>query len=742
MNADLTQDLQLLSEIGRSILRASTDVEELAEVAFLEIARLIEADYFQLGVFRENDYQALIWVRDGNREPSPTFAIDPERESLIGWIRRTGQPLLIRDYELEAEKLPALPSYHSPDPPTSAIFVPLQFANRTLGIIAVQSRTPAAFDETQLQFLQLIALTIAPSLAATSLSADSEVLATRLYLMEEISRQLISLAPIQDRMLQVCNLLKQGLGYERIDLYQLADEEIILLATTHQQLTDLEESPPTCVLEALNTSQVQTDRELQAGQDQADDQAGPSLQVAVPLLAGEHRLGVLRLLSPAGQVPSEAQHALIEMIVTQLGIALLEDQNYAQHQEEAWITTVLLEVARHAAQPGDALGALQAVLQLATLLAGTDWAVLLLPMENQANLYVGPTAGLRKSETFALESSVLEVVSFGLLPPYAESNLPLPIELPEKLKTILQSESALALTMSDGQDLLGLLLLQGEQLSSKRMSLLAGIGHQVSLRLENSRLIEEAAARRSLERELDMAHSIQASFLPESVPLVPGWEVGIAWHVARVVGGDFYDFIPLPAGDDGTRIGLVIADVADKGIPAALYMALSRTLVRSVATALIDPAATLERINRLLISDTRADLFVSVFYGVWEPEIGRIRYANAGHNPPILHTPGMQTQIIRPHGMVLGVDPNLSYDNYEVELPPGNTFVLYTDGVTEAFDPQDQPFGLSRLESCLMGEADLLAQELADIITERVFAHQGQRDLSDDLTVLTLRRTA
>jgi sigma-B regulation protein RsbU (phosphoserine phosphatase) len=349
---------------------------------------------------------------------------------------------------------------------------------------------------------------------------------------------------------------------------------------------------------------------------------------------------------------------------------------------------------------------------------------------------------LRKPETFALESSVLDVGSFGLLPPFAESNLPLPVELPESLKGILQSESALALIMSDGQDLLGLLLLQGEQLSSKRMSLLAGIGHQVSLRLENSRLIEEAAARRSMERELAMAHAIQASFLPETVPLVPGWELGIAWHVARVVGGDFYDFIPLPAGDDGDRIGLVMADVADKGIPAALYMALSRTLVRSVATVLIDPAATLERVNRQLISDTRADLFVSVFYGVWEPKIGRIRFANAGHNPPILHTPGLQTQIIHPHGMVLGVDLDLSYDNYEVELSPGNTFVLYTDGVTEAFDPQDQPFGLSRLESCLMGEADLPAQDLADIITERVFAHQGQRDLSDDLTVLTLRRIA
>ena len=166
--------------------------------------------------------------------------------------------------------------------------------------------------------------------------------------------------------------------------------------------------------------------------------------------------------------------------------------------------------------------------------------------------------------------------------------------------------------------------MQDNPLPGIRPSLLAGIGHQVSLRLENARLVEEAALRRSLERELMMARNIQSSFLPEHMPKISGWELASAWEVAREVGGDFYDIIPLPSNSRGERWGIVIADVADKGIPAALYMALCRTMLRSVAQTHIMPAKTLEIVNQQLISDTRADLFVSAFYGVWEPASGII----------------------------------------------------------------------------------------------------------------------
>jgi len=747
MDPDLTRELDVLAEIGRSITRSATDLEELTEATFLEVARLFETDFFQLGLFKGDEYHPLIWVRDGSREKSRSFTIDPERSGLVGWIRQSGQPLLVRDYKAQADTLPAPPSYDAPDPPASGIFVPLQFAGATIGLIGIQSRKPGAFDERQLRLLELIGVTVAPSLASVALKGDTDLLATRVFLTEEIARQLISLGPIQERMAHIISLLMQGLNYEAIHLYVAHEGAIQLLAGAPPLESPAEGEPqvPDCARKAIESGELQFEQmpapEPAAGQpDPQQPDPAPSLRLAVPLRVSNHVLGALCLGSPAGGVPSQEQLDSIETVVTQLALALLEDRNYTQHQEEAWITTVLLEVARHAAQPGDPIAALDAVLQLATLLAGTDWAVLLLPATEGAGLGVGPTAGLRKSEAFDLSTLRVNPTDFGIAPPFTESEQPEPIQLPAVLSQVLKSDTALALVLSDGDDLLGLLLLQGERMSQKRLSLLAGIGHQVSLRLENTRLIEEAAARRSLERELAMARSIQASFLPEDVPGVPGWELGVSWQVARAVGGDFYDFIPLPPVDGGEQLGVVIADVSDKGIPAALYMALCRTLVRSVATELIDPGATLQRVNQLLISDTRADLFVSVFYAVWQPQAGRLWYANAGHNPPILFQPGTPARPVTPHNMVLGVDAGCRYESFELELQVGQGLVLYTDGVTEAFNHELQPFGLERLENAVLSQIGLPAQELAQAIAGRVIEFQEQRDLSDDMTILTLKR--
>jgi sigma-B regulation protein RsbU (phosphoserine phosphatase) len=287
---------------------------------------------------------------------------------------------------------------------------------------------------------------------------------------------------------------------------------------------------------------------------------------------------------------------------------------------------------------------------------------------------------------------------------------------------------------------MGLLLMEGGPLPGIRPALLAGIGHQVSLRLENARLIEEAAARQSLERELMMASRIQASFLPESLPILAGWELASAWEVAREVGGDFYDFIPLPPSDTGERWGIVIADVADKGIPAALYMALCRTMLRSVAQTHIAPSRTLEIVNQQLISDTRADLFVSIFYAVWEPAAARLTYANAGHQPPFLFKAGKRAELIREHGMVLGVMPDAKFSDRVLTMAPGELLVLYTDGVSEALNQNNELFGFQRLESLILSRENWDASAIASAIVERVVEFGGGRDFSDDLTTVTIRR--
>jgi serine phosphatase RsbU (regulator of sigma subunit) len=291
---------------------------------------------------------------------------------------------------------------------------------------------------------------------------------------------------------------------------------------------------------------------------------------------------------------------------------------------------------------------------------------------------------------------------------------------------------------------LGVLLLEALDMPGDRPALLKGIAHQISLRIENARLVEQVveqvSARRSLEREIAMARDIQTSFLPRTIPEYAGWDIGVTWQLARMVGGDFYDFFQLPDGPNGPRWAIVIADVADKGVPASLFMALSRTLIRSVAFSRVDPSQTLQRANDLIISDSQSTMFVSVVKGLWEPAIARFSFANGGHNPPILVLPEEEPRVMTQHGMVLGVREDEQYQTQVVELPPGSAIVLYTDGVTEAMNPRGEAFGANRLCATIHEQNDCTAQSLSDLIRQRVTEFCEDADLDDDLTTVILRR--
>ena len=206
------------------------------------------------------------------------------------------------------------------------------------------------------------------------------------------------------------------------------------------------------------------------------------------------------------------------------------------------------------------------MLQLTTLLAGAGWAWLLVADPESGRLAVGPSAGLRRADVQVLLSESFSESDFALGPSDAE-DLPRRVTLPPSLAKACAVPLAMASRLTDGRRLLGLLLVGAEEFKDRKVSLLGGIAHQVSLRLENASLVEEAALRRSLERELETARSIQESFLPLAPPEVPEWSVSAFWRAAHSVGGDFYDFIPLPAGANGPRWGLAIADVSDKGSP-------------------------------------------------------------------------------------------------------------------------------------------------------------------------------
>jgi sigma-B regulation protein RsbU (phosphoserine phosphatase) len=730
-------ELRALAALAQAVSGAPEDAAEVAEAAYIHTARLLPADFFQLGVFEGEAYRTLIWIRDGDRVRNREFTLDAAREGLVGWIRRTGQSLLVPDFSRE-ESLPAAPSYASDDPPASGLFVPLIVETSVIGVIAVQSRQRHAFRRREEALLRALAGSVATTLAAMSWRGEARARERQIGLLEDIARSLTPLRPMAATFPEVAELIAARLEATTVVVFEVSEGRLARVASTAGRAGPEVQPGDDVVSLAQNAvasmALVTRARDL----DTADHPSPrPTWECASPLRVQDRVLGVLYLSRRTGPF-LRADRRLVELVASQLALASLEAANFGQQQEEAWFTTVLLEIARHAAQPGDPEIALQAVLQLTTLLAGASWALLLTTDSAGMRFRPGPNAGLKRPVLENLAGLALTPADFGTLAP-SEDEAPRPLSLPPSLAEAIGSREAMASVLSDGKNLIGLLLVQADNVEGRRASLLTGIAHQISLRLENVALIEKAAVRRSLERELQTARTIQETFLPLAAPEHEGWSVGAYWRAARSVGGDFYDFIPLPPGAGGPRWGLAIADVADKGVPAALYMALTRTLLRTVAPGDDRPGATLARLNHLLLHETTSDMFVSAWYGIWEPERGRVTYANAGHIPPMLFLPDARGALLPSGQTVLGVLPDVDYSEGTLEMPPGSLLVMYTDGVSEAGEGKEL-FGLHRIEAAVLGLSSWDPPKVMGLLGDRVAAFSGHSDPSDDLTIVCLHR--
>ena len=242
----------------------------------------------------------------------------------------------------------------------------------------------------------------------------------------------------------------------------------------------------------------------------------------------------------------------------------------------------------------------------------------------------------------------------------------------------------------------------------------------------------------SIQNELEVASRIQQSILPSEFPDDLRYQVYGNMEPARDVGGDFFDIILLDEG----QIGLAIADVSDKGVPAALFMMSCRTLLKGVAIGLSEPGAVLGEVNDLLHEDNDTMLFVTVLYAVYNPSTGDLTYASGGHDPPLLiRADGSVSLLPLTDGIALGVVPDLQYKQHRMTLAPGDTVVLYTDGVTEAQNTEGSAFEVDGLHRIFAGSsAYLKAREGTDLVFEKVREFMGEASQFDDITCLTLHR--
>ncbi len=321
------------------------------------------------------------------------------------------------------------------------------------------------------------------------------------------------------------------------------------------------------------------------------------------------------------------------------------------------------------------------------------------------------------------------------------------------LRELRQAEIKLVLPLLSQGELLGVVNL-GQRLSDQDYSsddrvLLGNLATSAGPAVRVAQLVRqqqlEALARERLEQELRIARLVQQTLLPQELPTLDGWHIAAHYRPARSVGGDFYDFIRY---NDG-RLALVIGDVTDKGVPAALVMASTRATLRGVAydysstqVALpeqnMTPGDVLARANDLICPDIPPKMFITCFYAILDPQTGLLQYANAGHDVPYVRR-GNETLELRARGMPLGLLPGMPYEVKELQLEPGDSILFYSDGLVEAHNPEREMFGFPRLSEYVathQGGAALIQSVLEDL---EIFTGPNWEQ-EDDVTLVTLQR--
>ncbi len=267
--------------------------------------------------------------------------------------------------------------------------------------------------------------------------------------------------------------------------------------------------------------------------------------------------------------------------------------------------------------------------------------------------------------------------------------------------------------------------------------LLSAVAGQAGIALENARLYSVAVEKGRLEHELRLAREIQQGLLPRRLPQVPGYEIAAIWQSAREMAGDFYDCFLL----DADRLGIVVADVSDKGAASAMFMAVARSMIRSHAFAGMSPYETLSRTNDLILDDAESGMFVTVYYSVFGSD-GLSVHINAGHNPPLLCRASTREAIYMPRGgRAIGWFPENPLREMEMQLQPGDVMVFYTDGLTDAENPQGENFGENRLAEAALATAGLTAEAVLNEIVAAVEAFSEGVPPFDDLTLVVIRYT-
>lgn len=747
--------LELVGQIAQKV-NAIQDLDEI----FAQVVQLTQEQFnYQLVSILAIDTETDEAILKASSSPDvrPGMIRVPAGDGLIGLALQTRQTVVSNNTAKDERYIAT-----SGNPTLDAILagthaevvIPLLVEAELLGVLDVQARDVNAFTRQEQLVLEALAAGVATAIYRArqiSIQREQAWLATaQLQVAEALSHS----ENLEDAAATVARLTPMLLGVEQ-SLVLIWDEEM-----AHYHAAAAFGLPPQVQLTTFRIGEWSTLDAAHVGQEIITSHKTPPWPVEhehtetnlFPLIAKNEIIGHLIVNQPCfrnGHEHTESalnprQIELLRNIASQTAQAIANDQLQQAQQEEAWVNTALLRVAETVNSLIKLDEILDTIVRFIPMLVGVESTLVLVWDDEKEMFHCGPSYGISEMGRGIIEAQAIEWNEFIAVYPQGEDTLApgtayYTIRLPKWLCDIFGSATAETFLLHARNNLVGAMLIgpasNGRPLTGRRLQILAGIAHQAATAVMNDQLYRESAERSRLERELDVARRIQSSLMPESQPEIPHLDIASHWQAARLVSGDFYDFIPLAEG----CWGILIADVADKGFGAALFMALCRTIIRTVAFSRMDPVETLLRANAIICNDSHSDLFVTVFYAIWDPHKQTLTYANGGHNPPLLVRAEGQTQLLKGRGVALGVLEPITIDRAEIRLRPQDTVIFYTDGVTEAINEAYNEFGVERLKYIAAANQVKSAAAISQAITHAISDHAGDTAQFDDITLVILK---
>jgi sigma-B regulation protein RsbU (phosphoserine phosphatase) len=477
------------------------------------------------------------------------------------------------------------------------------------------------------------------------------------------------------------------------------------------------------------------------GVSNSRDTAGLTVHASVPMYAGDKVLGILNVAATDWSDFSQEALNLLTLAGTRMGEALERAWLYDRLRERRVSEqALLLELSNQLLEKPSLDDMVCCLVENIRTIMDVDAGALLLPDERRENFEYRMADGWQEDPVVAAVS--LPFNAIGQLQEAISKKCAVHASdldgLPEWLERE-QFASHIYVPLIASNECIGVLTMNTRQprdWTEDDLRLAQLLANQAAIAIEKSRLHEEELARQRLERELELGREMQLRLLPKDTPAIEGWDIAAFYQGARLVSGDFYDFFWL----SDTKLGMVIADVADKGVPAALIMSLSRTMLRTAAFQHHhDPVAAMHEANRLMFRDNDSDFFITCWYAVLDIESGELAFSDAGHNPPFIAS-GQHVSPLEARGTVLGIFEEIPLVGGFCLIESGAFIVFYTDGVTEAMSVNNEEFGEERLRRVMQSCSEGTARDILQAIVKAVRDFTGDAPQSDDLTLFVVKR--